>query len=65
MCGILGLCDISSSAGLLPAMSAAIAHRGPDADGTWSSSDEANRVQLGHRRLSIIDLSSGRRTNRS
>jgi asparagine synthase (glutamine-hydrolysing) len=39
-------------------MSAAIAHRGPDADGTWSSSDEAHRVQLGHRRLSIIDLSA-------
>jgi asparagine synthase (glutamine-hydrolysing) len=39
-------------------MSAAIAHRGPDADGTWISSDDARRVQLGHRRLSIIDLSA-------
>jgi len=39
-------------------MSAAIAHRGPDADGTWRSSDDAGRVQLGHRRLSIIDLSA-------
>src|SRR5512133_4095117 len=58
MCGILGTCDLSTSAGQLAAMSAAIAHRGPDADGTWSSSDEARRVQLGHRRLSIIDLSA-------
>jgi asparagine synthase (glutamine-hydrolysing) len=39
-------------------MSSAIAHRGPDAAGTWSSSDDAHRVQLGHRRLSIIDLSA-------
>ena len=58
MCGILGTCDLPTSAGQFAAMSAAIAHRGPDADGTWSSSDEARRVQLGHRRLSIIDLSA-------
>jgi asparagine synthase (glutamine-hydrolysing) len=58
MCGIVGTCDLSSGAGQLDAMSAAIAHRGPDADGTWSSSDDAGRVQLGHRRLSIIDLSA-------
>jgi asparagine synthase (glutamine-hydrolysing) len=30
-------------------------HRGPDAAGTWISEDQ--RVGLGHRRLSIIDLS--------
>ena len=58
MCGIVGTCDLSSGAGQLDAMSAAIAHRGPDADGTWRSSDDAGRVQLGHRRLSIIDLSA-------
>ncbi len=33
-----------------------MAHRGPDADGQWHSPDRA--VFLGHRRLSIIDLSS-------
>jgi asparagine synthase (glutamine-hydrolysing) len=58
MCGILGTCDLSTSADQLAAMSSAIAHRGPDAAGTWSSSDDAHRVQLGHRRLSIIDLSA-------
>ena len=58
MCGIVGTCDLSSNAGQLAAMSAALAHRGPDADGTWKSSDDAGRVQLGHRRLSIIDLSA-------
>ena len=56
MCGILGTYDLSSGASQLDAMSAAIAHRGPDADGTWSSAD--GRVRLGHRRLSIIDLSA-------
>ena len=30
-------------------------HRGPDADGTWLSEDGA--VGLGHRRLSILELS--------
>ena len=32
-----------------------IAHRGPDDGGAWT--DPANRVALGHRRLSIVDLS--------
>jgi asparagine synthase (glutamine-hydrolysing) len=34
-------------------MNAALAHRGPDAEGLWTS----GRAALGHRRLSIIDLS--------
>jgi asparagine synthase (glutamine-hydrolysing) len=34
-------------------MNAALRHRGPDAEGLWS----AGRAVLGHRRLSIIDLS--------
>jgi asparagine synthase (glutamine-hydrolysing) len=38
-------------------MTAAVAHRGPDADGHWS--DEAAGVYLGHRRLSIVDLACG------
>ena len=37
-------------------MSQAIAHRGPDADGHWA--DERLGLAFGHRRLSIIDLSS-------
>jgi len=39
-------------------MSDRIAHRGPDATGTWSHEDDRVAVQLGHRRLSIIDLSA-------
>ena len=39
-------------------MSDALAHRGPDAAGTWTGPDDAERVRLGHRRLSIIDLSA-------
>ncbi len=37
-------------------MTAAIEHRGPDADGAWS--DEVSGLALGHRRLSIVDLSA-------
>ena len=36
-------------------MTQALAHRGPDGDGLWL--DDEARVGLGHRRLSIIDLS--------
>ncbi len=39
----------------MKAMTDAIAHRGPDADGAWCDHDA--RIALGHRRLSIIDLS--------
>ena len=35
----------------------ALSHRGPDDQGVWRSSDGA--IVLGHRRLSIIDLSPG------
>ena len=38
-------------------MNAALAHRGPDDDGTWV--DDTHRVFLGHRRLSIVDLGGG------
>lgn len=37
-------------------MSAALSHRGPDDAGTWSDPDSG--VTFGHRRLSIIDVSS-------
>ena len=39
-------------------MSDRIAHRGPDAAGIWNHEDDRVSVQLGHRRLSIIDLSA-------
>jgi asparagine synthase (glutamine-hydrolysing) len=56
MCGILGTYGLAVSDHDLEAMSDAIAHRGPDAAGTWTSPDR--RLRLGHRRLSIIDLSA-------
>jgi asparagine synthase (glutamine-hydrolysing) len=56
MCGIAGFAGEGDLA-VLRRMTAAIAHRGPDAEGHWS--DEANGVFLGHRRLSIVDLAGG------
>src|SRR5689334_23133955 len=59
MCGIAGLFNSQSGTtferGLLERMAAAIAHRGPDAEGFHF----ADGVALAHRRLSIIDLSTG------
>lgn len=60
MCGILG---IANATGLLAEDCQWIApglilleHRGPDDSGQWLSSD--SKVAIGHRRLSVIDLSS-------
>jgi asparagine synthase (glutamine-hydrolysing) len=61
MCGIIGFIDLSlqTSSGKLQAIAAGMAdtlrHRGPDDMGTWV--DERAGITLGHRRLSIIDLS--------
>lgn len=63
MCGIAGFTapsDTSESSAILRAMTDAVAHRGPDADGhhiTRSAGGDA--VALGHRRLAIIDLAAG------
>jgi asparagine synthase (glutamine-hydrolysing) len=54
MCGIAGHSG-RFERGLLQRMNAAIAHRGPDGEGSYFSSDGA--VGLTHRRLAIIDLS--------
>lgn len=62
MCGIAGHISFSAGETASPAfqqeqllkMTTALVHRGPDAAGTWSD-DEAG-VNLGHRRLSILDL---------
>ena len=59
MCGIAGILNIHSDRSLdipIKAMTDAIAHRGPDSGGYYV---ETNMVALGHRRLSIIDLSTG------
>lgn len=59
MCGIAGFLSgrnvgVSLTA-QARAMTACIAHRGPDDDGIWT--DETAGIALGHRRLAIIDLS--------
>jgi asparagine synthase (glutamine-hydrolysing) len=60
MCGILGMVEPSAfgvDAGTFTTMLDAIAHRGPDQSGVW----EGEGVLLGHRRLSIIDLTENGR----
>ncbi len=58
MCGIAGILNFNQqkiSLSKLKPMTEIISHRGPDGFGEWSNPDET--VLLGHRRLSIIDLS--------
>jgi asparagine synthase (glutamine-hydrolysing) len=54
MCGIAGI-QGGHVADLVPRMTAALAHRGPDGEGIVELADGV--TALGHRRLSIIDLS--------
>ena len=58
MCGIAGCYQQPDGQKLVDIMSDRIAHRGPDAAGSWSHEDDRVCVHLGHRRLSIIDLSA-------
>jgi asparagine synthase (glutamine-hydrolysing) len=58
VCGIAGCYQQVDGHKLVHVMSERLAHRGPDADGTWEFEDDRVVAQLGHRRLSIIDLSS-------
>ena len=54
MCGFVGFANkIDNSNKVLCDMLDAIKHRGPDAEGTYIDDD----IALGHRRLSIIDVS--------
>src|SRR5436853_6600692 len=59
MCGIAGTVSAGGavSAGAVAPMLDRLAHRGPDDFATWADS----RCALGHRRLSIIDLSEAGR----
>ncbi|HLD76106.1 MAG TPA: asparagine synthase (glutamine-hydrolyzing), partial [Candidatus Norongarragalinales archaeon] len=52
MCGITGALGFSDP-GLLNRMKSSLKHRGPDQEGTFFDEN----VMLGHRRLSILDLS--------
>lgn len=57
MCGICGYLNLSGApadAALAGRMARAIAHRGPDGEGTWADGPLA----LGHRRLAILDLTA-------
>ncbi|MGZ3899156.1 MAG: asparagine synthase (glutamine-hydrolyzing) [Bacteroidia bacterium] len=57
MCGITGILsqnlNLEKREGIVQGMNKCLAHRGPDNDGIWNGED----ITLGHRRLSIIDLS--------
>ena len=60
MCGIAGFFSFKERSkddllSLTKAMTDQISHRGPDDDGLWI--DDSMQITLGHRRLSIIDLS--------
>lgn len=57
MCGIAGILRLSEQStdqGIIRLVTNAMSHRGPDADGFYHDA----KICLGHRRLSIIDLSS-------
>lgn len=60
MCGICGIASIEAGRALEPtsivSMTESMHHRGPDDDGYFIDRD----ANLGHRRLSIIDLEGGR-----
>ncbi len=59
MCGLSGILGKRDADGArdrrVRAMSGALAHRGPDAEGAWADDD----VALGFRRLAVIDLATG------
>lgn len=63
MCGIVGVFDYSAVPGdsreFVQRANQTIAHRGPDDSGIYASPD--GRVVLGHRRLSIVDLTASGR----
>ncbi|HEU4856186.1 MAG TPA: asparagine synthase (glutamine-hydrolyzing) [Rhodanobacteraceae bacterium] len=61
MCGIAGFWDVAGrldgdrGTAAIDAMTCAIRHRGPDDAGAWR--DPRTGLWLGHRRLSVVDLS--------
>jgi asparagine synthase (glutamine-hydrolysing) len=61
MCGIIGFCeprrchDANELEEMAQTMAATLSHRGPDDQGVWTDPDVG--LALGHRRLSILDLS--------
>jgi asparagine synthase (glutamine-hydrolysing) len=64
MCGICGLVAINSAlqdvgAPRLTRMRDSMVHRGPDGAGLFTDATAGSAVGLGHRRLSIVDVSHG------
>jgi asparagine synthase (glutamine-hydrolysing) len=65
MCGLVGFLNFDrrfkpeQAQQIVRGMAEAVHYRGPDMDGYWASGD--NLCHLGHKRLSIIDLSEGGR----
>jgi asparagine synthase (glutamine-hydrolysing) len=59
MCGITGFCDFNknSSRDVLINMTSQIDYRGPDSSGYFIDEQNKYQIGLGHRRLSILDLS--------
>lgn len=59
MCGITGFCDFTkkSDKETLRSMLTVISHRGPDDEGLFVGEEATANVGLGHKRLSILDLS--------
>lgn len=60
MCGINGVIGNSYFNNKLKSMNEKIIHRGPDDDGEFYEKIGDKHIELGMRRLSIIDLSSGK-----
>lgn len=59
MCGIAGILNFNDkplNQHLIKQMTDSLIHRGPDGEGIWISKNK--NIGLGHRRLSIIDLSN-------
>lgn len=58
MCGITGFLSANYNRDHLQAITDSVKHRGPDAEGYYFASAGGCNIGLGHRRLSIIDLSA-------
>jgi len=60
MCGIAGFVDFRKKTDefILRKMASSLAHRGPDGEGVFFTEAGNAAIGLGHRRLSIIDLSA-------
>ncbi len=62
MCGIAGILlgevgNLDAASKAVEQMTNQLSHRGPDSSGIWL--DDKSGIILGHRRLAVIDLSSG------